>query len=164
MDVMKRADRRYYLLSQTNNNPLFLLSYLQTLICNELLFLSSFFFQPLKKVCFQTEYWANLLKNIYFCLILFFTSSSPGRRDQFPVSYFSVSRGGRVFYATPPCKLTFSSLNCQELFSIFSTVLSDINWSIRNFASASLRPPPLVIIRKELSSSERKEVNVQTQK
>ena len=35
---------RYYLVSYTNDNLLFLFSYLQTLIWNELLALSSFFF------------------------------------------------------------------------------------------------------------------------
>ena len=30
-------------------------------------------------------------KNIYFCFILLFTSSSPCRKDQFAVSYFSTS-------------------------------------------------------------------------
>ena len=43
-EKMKLADIRYYLVSYTNNNPSFLLSYFQTLICNELLVLSSFFF------------------------------------------------------------------------------------------------------------------------
>ena len=43
-EKMKLADIRYYLVSYTNNNPLFLMSYFQTLICNELLVLSSFFF------------------------------------------------------------------------------------------------------------------------
>ena len=43
-EKMKLADIRYYLVSYTNNNTSFLLSYFQTLICNELLVLSSFFF------------------------------------------------------------------------------------------------------------------------
>ena len=63
----------------TSNNPLFLLSHFQILICNELLFLFPFF-QPLKKVCLQTEILGNL-----------FASSSPCRKDQFAVLYFSTS-------------------------------------------------------------------------
>ena len=45
----------------------FLLSHFQILICNELLVLFSFFFQPLKKVCFQTEILDSLFKYIFFC-------------------------------------------------------------------------------------------------
>ena len=46
--------------------------------------------QPLKKLCFQTEILGSLFKYIYiFCFILLFTSSSPCRKDQFAVSYFS---------------------------------------------------------------------------
>ena len=41
-----------------------------SLIYNELLVLFSFFFQPLKKVCFQTEILGNLFKYIFF--VLFF--------------------------------------------------------------------------------------------
>ena len=33
----------------------------------------------------------NLFKYIFFCFILFFTTSSPSRKDQFAVSYFSTS-------------------------------------------------------------------------
>lgn len=43
-EKMKLADIRYYLVSYTNNNPLLLFSYFHTLICNERLVLSSFFF------------------------------------------------------------------------------------------------------------------------
>ena len=43
-EKMKLADIPYYLVSYTNNNPLFLLSYFKTLICNELLVLCSIFF------------------------------------------------------------------------------------------------------------------------
>ena len=60
----------------------------QSLIYNELLVLFSFFFQPLKKVCFQTEILGNLFKHIFFCFLLLFTSSSPCRKDQFAVSFF----------------------------------------------------------------------------
>ena len=49
------------------------------------------FFQPLKKVCLQTEILGNLFKYILFCFILLFTSSSPCREDQFAVLYFSTS-------------------------------------------------------------------------
>ena len=70
---------------------LFLLSLFQILICNEVLNLFPFFFQPLKKVCFQTEILGNLFKYICFCFILLFTSSSPCRKDQFAISYFSTS-------------------------------------------------------------------------
>ena len=45
----------------------------------------------LKKVCLQTEILGNLFKYIFFCFILLFTSSSPCRKDQFAVSYFSTS-------------------------------------------------------------------------
>ena len=47
------------------------------------------FFKLLQKVSFQTEILGNLFKYI-FCFILF-TSSSPCRKDQFAVSYFSTS-------------------------------------------------------------------------
>ena len=60
----------------------------QILICNELSVLFPFF-QLLQKVCFQTEILGNLFKYI-FCFILF-TSSSPRRKDQFAVPYFSSS-------------------------------------------------------------------------
>ena len=76
-----------HLLYYTNNNRLVLLSHFQILICNELLVL--FFFYPLKKLCFQTEILGSLFKYIYFGFILLFTSSSPCRKDQFAVSYFS---------------------------------------------------------------------------
>ena len=42
----------------------------------------------LKKICFQTEILDNLLKYVFFCFVLLFTSSSPCRKDQFAVSYF----------------------------------------------------------------------------
>ena len=76
------------------NNPLFLLSHFQILICNEffvlfVLFVLFFFFSPIKKVCFQTEILGNLFKYIYFSIILLSTSSSPCRKDQFAVSNFS---------------------------------------------------------------------------
>ena len=43
-------------------------------------------FLALKKVCFQNEILGNLFKYIFL-----FTSSSPCRKDQFAVSYFSTS-------------------------------------------------------------------------
>ena len=58
---------------------------------NELLFLF-LFFQPLKKVCLQTEILCNLFKYILFCFIVLFTSSSPCRKDQFDVLYFSFTK------------------------------------------------------------------------
>ena len=61
-----------HLVSYTNNNPLFLMSLFQILICNERLVLFPFFFYPLKKVCFQTEILSNLFKYIYFHMVLFF--------------------------------------------------------------------------------------------
>ena len=75
----------------TNNSPLFLLSHFQILICNERLVSFSFFFQPLKKVCFQTEILGNFFKYVFGCFILLFPSSSPCRKDQFAVPYFSTS-------------------------------------------------------------------------
>ena len=43
---MKLADIRYYLVSYTNNNPLFLMLYFQTLFFNELLVYLHFSFSP----------------------------------------------------------------------------------------------------------------------
>ena len=60
-------------------------------ICNEILFLFPFFFQPLKKVCLQTEILGNLFKYIFCCFILLFTSSSPCCKDQLAVLYISTS-------------------------------------------------------------------------
>ena len=94
---MKRlTDIWYHLVSNTNNNLLYLLPHFQILICNynELLVLLSFFFWPLKKFRFQSEILGNLFKYILIFLfhyILSFTSSSPCRKDQFAVSYFSTS-------------------------------------------------------------------------
>ena len=45
--------------------------------------LFQFFFWSLKKVCYQTEILGGL-----------FTSSSPCRKDQFAVSYFSICKHG----------------------------------------------------------------------
>ena len=39
----------------------------------------------------KPKYWANLFKYIFFCFILLFTSSSPYRKDQFAVLWFSTS-------------------------------------------------------------------------
>ena len=59
----------------------------------ELLVLFSFFFWPLKKVCFffETEILGGLFRYIYFCFILLFTSSLPCRDYQFAVAYFSTT-------------------------------------------------------------------------
>ena len=57
-------------LSRLCDNPLFLLSHFQILICNELLVSFPFLFWPLKNVCFQTEILGNLFKYIFF--VLFF--------------------------------------------------------------------------------------------
>ena len=89
MKVMKLVDIRYYLVSYTNNNLLFLFLYFQTLICKELLVLSSFFFQPLKKVCFQTEILGKFVEIYIFCFILLsLLHRLAVRKDQFAVSYF----------------------------------------------------------------------------
>ena len=48
-----------------------------------------FSFSPLKKVCLQTEILGKMFKYIFFCFIFLFTSSSPCRKDQFAVLYFS---------------------------------------------------------------------------
>ena len=56
----------------------------------ELLVLFSFFFWPLKNVCFfETEILGSLFRYIFCCFILLFTSSSPCRDYQFAVAYFS---------------------------------------------------------------------------
>ena len=89
-EKMKLADIRYYLVSYTNNNPLFLMLYFQTLFFNELLVYLHFSFSPWRFV-FEPKYWANLFKIFIFCFILLFTSSSPCQKDQFAVSYFSTS-------------------------------------------------------------------------
>ena len=93
LEINRRDEAQWYMIPTSllcpNNNLLSLLSHFQIPICNELLVLFSFFFWPLKKVCFQTEILANLFKYIYFCGILLITSSSPCRKDQFAVSYVS---------------------------------------------------------------------------
>ena len=68
-----------------------LLSYFQTLTSYELLVLSSNFFWPLKKGCFQTEILGKFVSIYIFCFILFFTSSSSCRKDQLPfyICYFT---------------------------------------------------------------------------
>ena len=65
-----------------------LLSYFQTLTSYELLVLSSNFFWPLKKVCFQTEILGKFVSIYIFCFILLFTSSSSCRKDQLPFYIF----------------------------------------------------------------------------
>ena len=61
---------RIELVSNTNNNPLFLLSHFQILICNKLLVLFSFFFWPLKKVSFQIKILDIYFFVLFFCLLL----------------------------------------------------------------------------------------------
>ena len=69
------------------------------------------FFQPQKKVCLQIEILVNLFKYILFCFILLLTSSSPWRKDQFAVLYWSPKRAKQLFMATIP--LCFESFRCR---------------------------------------------------
>ena len=79
-----------HLLYYTNNNRLVLLSHFQILICNELLVLFSFFRLAPEEALFSNRNIGQFVLNIYiFCFILLCTSSSPCRKDQFAVSYFS---------------------------------------------------------------------------
>ena len=50
-----------------------------------------FSFSPWRRFVFKPKYWAICLNIYIFCFILLFTSSSPCRRDQFAVLYFSTS-------------------------------------------------------------------------
>ena len=48
-------------------------------------------FIPWRRFVFKPKYWAVCLNIYIFCFILLFTSSSPCRKDQSAVLYFSIS-------------------------------------------------------------------------
>ena len=91
LEINRRDEARWYTIlpSQLHqSHAIVLILYFQTLSCNKLSVLSSFFFcQRLKKVCFSNRNIGQICLNIYFCFILCSLQCSSPCRGIFAVLY-----------------------------------------------------------------------------